>query len=87
MRESLTVMTRKGQVTVPAEIREAMGLREGDKVAFIMEKGQVKLVKRGSVVNRTAGVLRTGKPAKSAERLREEAEKEIAGEVVERSER
>lgn len=34
MKELLTVVTRKGQITVPAEIRKALGLKEGDKVAL-----------------------------------------------------
>jgi antitoxin PrlF len=34
MQERLTVVTRKGQITIPAEIRRALGLKEGDKVAL-----------------------------------------------------
>ena len=29
-------MTNKGQVTVPKEIRERLGLKSGDKIAFTM---------------------------------------------------
>ncbi len=36
MEERLTVMTRKGQITIPAEIRRALGLKEGDKVAILL---------------------------------------------------
>jgi antitoxin PrlF len=31
-----TTMTTKGQVTVPREIRERLGLKSGDKMAFTM---------------------------------------------------
>ena len=31
-----TTMTTKGQVTVPREIRDRLGLKSGDKVAFTM---------------------------------------------------
>ena len=31
-----TTMTTKGQVTVPREIRDRLGLRSGDKMAFTM---------------------------------------------------
>ena len=86
MRELLTVVTRKGQVTVPAEIRRALGIKEGDRVAFVMERGQVRLVARGSVVERTAGILRSHRPAETAEELREAAERAIAEGAVERME-
>ncbi|MGH2469987.1 MAG: AbrB/MazE/SpoVT family DNA-binding domain-containing protein, partial [Chloroflexota bacterium] len=37
-KELLTVVTRKGQVTVPSAIRHALGLKQGDKVAFTLEE-------------------------------------------------
>jgi len=41
----LSTVTRKGQVTIPKEVREALGARPGDRVEFILEAGSVKLVK------------------------------------------
>ena len=32
-------MTSKGQVTIPQEIRQRLGLKEGDKVIFVVEGG------------------------------------------------
>jgi antitoxin PrlF len=86
MKEVRTVITRKGQVTVPAEIRRELGLKQGDKVAFIIDDGEVRLVPGGSVVERTAGAFRSHKPPLSAEELRETAERAIAEEAVERAE-
>src|SRR5579884_1955822 len=63
MREQFTVMTRKGQVTVPVQIRRALGLREGDKVAFTLDDGHVKLTRAHSIVEQTAGILRSSQPA------------------------
>ncbi|MBI2954860.1 MAG: AbrB/MazE/SpoVT family DNA-binding domain-containing protein [Chloroflexi bacterium] len=40
MRELSTTVTRKGQITVPAEIRRALGLQKGDRVALVMDNGQ-----------------------------------------------
>ena len=84
MRELFTVMTRKGQITVPVEIRRTLGLREGDKVALILDGGQVRLTRARSVVEQTAGVLRSGRPTLSAEELRDVAEQVIADDVVAR---
>jgi AbrB family looped-hinge helix DNA binding protein len=62
MHEQLTVVTRKGQVTIPVEIRKALGIKEGDKVAFVLEDDQVKLTRKGSVVEQTAGLMRHDLP-------------------------
>jgi AbrB family looped-hinge helix DNA binding protein len=84
MREVLTVVTRKGQITVPAEFRRALGLRKGDKVALAIEGDRVVLRRMGSVVARTAGILGKGRPALSAEELREKVEQAIAEDVTQR---
>lgn len=84
MRELLTVVTRKGQITVPAEIRRALGIKKGDKVAFVMEDDQVRLVPKGSVVENTAGMLKSKEPPLTAEALRDVAEKAIAEEAARR---
>jgi AbrB family looped-hinge helix DNA binding protein len=34
-----SVMSSKGQVTVPQEIRVRLGLKEGDRVEFVVEGG------------------------------------------------
>ena len=85
MQERVSVVTRKGQITIPAEFREALGLKEGDKVALSLEEGQVRLAPSESVVTRTAGVFKTDEPAKTAEELRVLAEEAIAADVMERS--
>lgn len=44
MKELLTVVTRKGQVTIPSELRKALKLKQGDRVAFVLEpEGVVRL--------------------------------------------
>ena len=85
MKEMRTVMTRKGQVTVPAEIRRQLGLKRGDRVAFVLDEGEVRLTRTGSVVERTAGAFRTRRPALTAEELREAAERAMAEEADERA--
>ena len=41
-----TRITTKGQVTVPKEVRERLGLRPGDELEFIEENGVYRLRKR-----------------------------------------
>ena len=85
MNEQLTIVTRKGQVTIPADIRRALGIKEGDKVAFVLEDDQVKLTRKGSVVEQTAGALKSDIPALSLREERDAAEQAIAEEALERS--
>jgi AbrB family looped-hinge helix DNA binding protein len=84
MKEMRTVMTRKGQVTVPAEIRRQLGLRRGDKVTFVIHRGEVRVKRTGSVVERTAGAFRARRAPLTAEELRQAAERAMAEEAVER---
>lgn len=41
----LSTLTSKGQATIPAEIRQALNLRPGDKVMFEIHNNQVTLMK------------------------------------------
>jgi AbrB family looped-hinge helix DNA binding protein len=68
MREHLTRVSREGQITVPIEVRRALGLQEGDNVAMLLDDdGRVTLERRPSVVARTAGIFRSGRPPMSPE--------------------
>jgi len=80
-----SVVTRKGQITVPVEIRRELGIKEGDRVTFTLNDGEVTLRPAGSVVERTAGAFKGYGAALTAEELREAAENAIAEDVVERS--
>lgn len=85
MKERLSIVSRKGQVTLPAEFRDALGIKEGDKVAMVLDAEGVRVVRKGSVVDATAGALKTRRRFTSTEEEREAIEKAIAESVVERS--
>jgi len=80
-----SVVTRKGQITVPSEIRRELGIKEGDRMTFTLNDGELTLTTTGSVVEATAGAFKNYGPALTAEELRDAAEKAIAEDVVERS--
>lgn len=51
-------MTTKGQLTVPAEVRRALGLRPGSKVRFLREDdGTYRLSARHASVRDLEGLL------------------------------
>lgn len=51
-----STVTSKGQVTIPMEIRRALGIRQGSTVAFTQNKGKVEL----RVVHRTSEAVVSG---------------------------
>ncbi|MBI2906996.1 MAG: AbrB/MazE/SpoVT family DNA-binding domain-containing protein [Chloroflexi bacterium] len=81
----LTTITKKGQVTLPAEVRRLLGVGPRDKVAFVVSADQVCVVRPRSVVERTAGVFKGTGPVLTAEELRVAAEEAIADDVMERA--
>jgi antitoxin PrlF len=87
MHETVTVVTRKGQITIPAAMRKALGLHRGDKVALSLEDDEVRLKRTGSVIAQTAGSLQSEQPALPAEQERAAAEQAIAEASVRRMER
>lgn len=87
MKDQITLVTRKGQVTIPADIRKALNLKEGDSVEWMMEEGQVRLKRNDSVVARTAGMLKSEHLPISIEDERDAMEHAIAEEVIQRSSR
>ncbi len=52
-------MTSKGQITVPKEIRLALGLRKGDRVSFRMRRdGVVEIVPESMDLLKLGGLLK-----------------------------
>lgn len=85
MKEHIGVVTGKGQVTLPAEVRYSLGLKQGDKVIFRLQDDQVVVKRTESIISSTAGVFKSERPAMTAEELRAAAEEAIAEEAANRS--
>ena len=44
MKELVSTVTSKGQVTIPMEVREYLGIKTNDKIAFVIDQeGSVRL--------------------------------------------
>jgi AbrB family looped-hinge helix DNA binding protein len=44
MSRIISTVSSKGQVTIPAEVRKHLGIKEGDKLSFVVEsEGSVKI--------------------------------------------
>ena len=44
MKMDLAKVTSKGQITIPKEIREKLGIKTGDKILFIEDSGRIYLM-------------------------------------------
>lgn len=53
-----TKMTRKGQITIPAEIRESLDLHEGDYFLVDQVNGRIVLRRAIDIAHETAGVFK-----------------------------
>lgn len=82
MKQLTKVVTRKGQVTVPVEIRRQLGINVGDRVMFIVDGEEIRFARSDSVVRRTAGAFKGYGPRLTAGELRDTAEQAIADEAV-----
>ena len=52
-----SAITLRGQTTLPKAVRQALGLRPGDRLRYvILDDGEVRLLRRGSVRD-LAGLL------------------------------
>ena len=53
-----STLTIKGQVTIPAEVRRRMGLKPGDRVAFVLGDGDVRLVRQETRIEAAFGLVK-----------------------------
>jgi len=59
-------ISKKGQFVIPKEMREAMGVKEGEEILVTMEEGKVILTRPQEYAHKTRGLLKGtwGKSAK-----------------------
>ncbi len=76
------VVTSKGQITIPAEVRKKLGLKPGDRVRFIEgENGEYILrPKTGSIMDLKGFLKWTGKPV-TIEEMNETIAQGWAGQI------
>jgi antitoxin PrlF len=85
MREQSAIVTRRGRVTIPLPVREALNIKEGDRLVWLLEEGQVRIMRAASVVARTAGMLKSSRSIFTVDEERAAVEQAIAEEAEERS--
>ncbi len=75
----LAKITSKGQITIPIDIRRKLGVKEGDKILFMEDRGRI------FVMNSSMEALRKAQEAFSgeAERLGLKNEQDVADMISE----
>ncbi len=66
-------LSKKGQFVIPKEIREALGVKEGDEILVTLEGGRVVLTRPQEYARATRGLLKGtwGKSRPAVERYLE----------------
>jgi AbrB family looped-hinge helix DNA binding protein len=63
-----STITSKGQVTIPTEVRAALGLKQGDRLEFVvLEDGTISVRPRLRRLRDLVGIVRTKRRASLAE--------------------
>lgn len=81
---SAATMTSKGQITIPLDVRKALGLQTGSRVAFVpTDAGTYELVPENRTIKALKGIVNRPGGAVSLEQM-EEAISQGAGEGMNR---
>ena len=86
---AITTITSKGQITIPAEIRQREGFHPGDQVRVREVNGQIVIESTRSAVDRLVGMLSqyaAGRPPATLEEWDEAAAAGIAREPLHEAE-
>jgi AbrB family looped-hinge helix DNA binding protein len=76
-------MTSKGQITIPKDIRDRLGLKQGDRVRFIVEDdGRVRLMPAKRDVSELFGILPKPRRALSIEEMDDIVQTAVARHVL-----
>lgn len=75
----LAKITTRGQITIPAEIRKKLGVKDGDKVIFVEENGRIIMENATMIALKNAQAAFAGE----AERLGLKTEQDVVDMVKE----
>jgi len=77
-----STITRKGEVTIPKAIRDRLGVKEGEKVSFMMRAEEVVLkVIKGTILDLRGSVQPSAHP-EDFEKIRQSVRQAVAKKVA-----
>lgn len=78
MKELLSSVSPKGQITIPVEIRRLLGVKPKDKVAFKVERGKVEIAPAPSPLEESYQAIPPLTPPRSWKEVEAMVAEEIA---------
>lgn len=75
---TMSRMTSKGQTTIPKEIRERLGLKPGDRVAFILRGNEAVLYPVKGTLLDLRGSLKPRQRPEDLEEIRRQVRRKVA---------
>ena len=63
-----SAVTTKGQVTIPAELREKLGIKPGDRVGFIEDGDRIVILRQETAIESVFGLVKARKGVSLADR-------------------
>ncbi len=85
-KEMIRVVTQKGQVTIPVELRRALGINPRDRVIFSMQEGHIILKPASENLSSAYGAVPPLNHPEDFQALRDQAMEEHAAHIVEEME-
>jgi AbrB family looped-hinge helix DNA binding protein len=82
VKQIVTSITQRGQVTIPAEVRRLWGAKPRDKVTFQIDGDEVRLVPAGFTVETAYGSVKPLRRPENFKRIARDAREEHVEEVV-----
>ncbi len=73
----ISKVTSKGQATIPKEIRERLGIKPGDRVAFVVRGDTVIVIPIKGTLRDLRGSIRPKKVPEDLEEVRREVKRRI----------
>lgn len=77
-----STITAKGQVTIPAEMRKALGLKPGDKVSFGLEDHSIRIEPAKSSLLAGYGAVKLRGGTKDWKKVRQETHRWVAEQAM-----
>jgi len=80
-----STVSSKGQVTIPAKVREALGLKSGDRVIYKVAGGKAEIIPVKGTILDAAGTVKPKTKPEDFRKIRETVKRAVAKHAAEKN--